>query len=337
MNNMTLKLKTLRSSRTLLIIWGILASLGSSLHVQDLSPMDCGLFDYDGAAKPTDHLMISFSVYKDGMLEKKLGISGPDPLMHLVLDSEGTSVHDALVGMCRNTSRMLTWSIGDGTPVLDVLTPLVDEDGVKLITPAQNISIVLTTHHITTPEDFAIFDALDRNDLPTVMDFVSDNERKGVFRGINAVNEHGTSAFMVACRRPVMQVVAAFLNARRPRLDVNFAKPSGHSALHYSIEAPTIDVTQALLRRGADPNKAITSPNLDLDGMTVLHFACKGEKLKHTRTLLSFGADPHAKSTKGLSPLEVLPRDSTSRTHFGKVFREAELANGNERSSKKEL
>ena len=120
-------------------------------------------------------------------------------------------------------------------------------------------------------------------------------------------------------------VVASLLNSWKPKPDVQFAKPSGHTALFYAVAQPndssgSTTTLKALLKRGADPNVALKQP--DSLGWTPLHFgmysarssasarvpcewrrrimnsfslsmpACKFENVKHAQLLLDYGKEP---------------------------------------------
>ncbi len=63
--------------------------------------------------------------------------------------------------------------------------------------------------------------------------------------GVNAVDQFGNSALMAAVQAgPKMHmVVATLLNAWKPKVDVNFAKPSGHTALFYAAAQVRIRLT----------------------------------------------------------------------------------------------
>ena len=64
----------------------------------------------------------------------------------------------------------------------------------------------------------------------------------------------------------VEDAFAALLNSWRPKVHVNFAKPSGHSAIFYAVTQAEGDVKgnmilKALLKRGAEPNVALKQPD----------------------------------------------------------------------------
>jgi len=130
---------------------------------------------------------------------------------------------------------------------------------------------------------------------------------------------------MVAVRTDSLTVISSLLNARMPKVDVNFVKASGYTALMYSVMLNQPTILSALLRRGADPNLTVQQPRAQ--GSTALHFACSQEKQKHSQLLLQYGAQPLARTAQGLTPLQMLPADAvrSTRLHFQKMFQEAML------------
>jgi len=115
----------------------------------------------------------------------------------------------------------------------------------------EKVSIQIRVDQITTQEDFRIFDALKQENISLVLDIIEANH------GVNAVDEYGQTALMTAVSNQYLPVVAALLNARRPKVDVNLAKSSGFTALFYAVEKANVSILQALLRRGANPDVTI--------------------------------------------------------------------------------
>lgn len=201
-----------------------------------------------------------------------------------------SAFNEGLNGMCvgerrRITSDAAAFGLSESTIAI---SPVVICD-IELIT-------------LTQDTDYAIFDLMDKNDVAGVMEIVENHI------GVNAVDKYGSSALMAAVQggSKMQMVVASLLNTWRPKVDVNFAKPSGHSALFYAAtqdDSRGTAIMQALLRRGANPNVFLTQA--DTLGWTPLHFACKHGFLKHAALLLEFGANPLAETYDGKSVLDV--------------------------------
>jgi ankyrin repeat protein len=115
---------------------------------------------------------------------------------------------------------------------------------------------------------------------------------------------------MTAVQRGVLPVVAGLLNARRPRVDIDMEKGNGFSALFYAVDLPNVSIMQALLRRGANPNKQLNSEGNR--GNTPLHLSCRLDKKDHAKMLLEYGALPAATNDYGQVPLQLVPRDSVT-------------------------
>jgi len=113
------------------------------------------------------------------------------------------------------------------------------------------------------------------------------------------------------------------LNTRRPKVDINQVKANGFSALFYAVEKAAPGILQALLRRGADPNLAVTQDGSL--GNTPLHYACLLEKVKHATLLLEYGANPYLQNEHGQTPYKMIPGDAVASTkrHYRQIFDEA--------------
>lgn len=117
--------------------------------------------------------------------------------------------------MCKNATRRFTWNDAvdfdsGAIPVLQKnLHTLEDED----------ISLDISLKHITTPEDYQIFDAFRSGNMSLVLDLIDEH------RGVNAVDEWGQTVLMMAVSMQRQEIVASLLNTRRPRVEVNMAKP----------------------------------------------------------------------------------------------------------------
>lgn len=210
---------------------------------------------------------------------------------HLVLGSALPAYNKGLSGMCVGEKRRLVYSAADFelSEAQAARSPLVECE-VELLS-------------LTPPGDYAIFEMIEKGDVSGIMEMVDHHV------GVNAVDKYGNSALMAAvdAGAPMQMVVATLINAWQPRVDVNFQKPSGHSALFYAATADEkrgTAILRALLKLGANPNVALTQPGTL--GFTPLHFACKTLNLKNAALLLEFGADPLAMTgEEGLSVLDV--------------------------------
>lgn len=89
------------------------------------------------------------------------------------------------------------------------------------------------------------------------------------------------------------------------------------------MEKAAPGILQALLRRGADPNLAVTQDGSL--GNTPLHYACLLEKVKHATLLLEYGANPYLQNEHGQTPYKMIPGDAVASTkrHYRQIFDEA--------------
>lgn len=213
-------------------------------------------------------------------------------------------------GMCLNSTRRITW---DSSKKVNT-QPIFVDPALGLKTSTDGIYIDLTVQHITTHDEYQMFSALRGANYSQVLDLIEKHV------GVNAVDEWGQTPLMVAVQTNRVDVVAALLNTRLPKADVNAAKPSGYTALFYAIERAGPSIVSALLRRGADPNVALLHEGSK--GTTPLHFACMLEKTKLAELLLEYGARPDAKNEHGQVPLQLLPADAvrSSKLFFKKMF-----------------
>lgn len=220
-------------------------SLDTTYTIEDVFiPDNC-----DSIAKPTDHVLIEYEVLfqngSTGLSSKK-----PEQLFHFVVESTVSLVHfrfwnivsylhlkeavplqKSLKGMCKNSTRKIVWQYAGDinlSPVMRGESALSKLD--------ESVSFQITVNHITTQEDYQIFDALKMNNISKVIDMIDEH------KGVNAVDEWGYTPLMLAVSRSNLPVIATLLNTRRPTVDVNLAKPSGFTALFYAVEhaPPTI-------------------------------------------------------------------------------------------------
>ena len=122
-------------------------------------------------------------------------------------------MHQGLKGMCLNGTRKLTFNQTENldlAPLHIYKASLVDIKG--------PINCVVTVVHITSQEDYAIFEAFKKQNVTLVLDIID------AHKGINAVDEWGQTTLMTAVGMNHQNIVAALLNARMPRVNVNAAK-----------------------------------------------------------------------------------------------------------------
>jgi hypothetical protein len=283
--------------------------LASAITIHDAYvPEHC-----ENIAEVGDHLLIEYELaHSNGTTAAAL--AAPQQRFYIKLSTEDHPVMKGLKGVCKNGTRTLTWAHGetlDFTPIFQL--------GSGGATAEDAFRLTVKVVHLTRQDDFQIFAALESN-LSLALDMIE------MHRGVNAVDEWGQTPLMIALRRSreLMSVVAFLMNTRRPMVDVNLAKASGHTALFYAVEHAPVDIMTALLRRGADPNVASIAEGSR--GNTPLHYACFLEKPKHADTLLEYGANPYAKNEHGLNPFQLIPKDAVRSTklHFQRVFQEAE-------------
>lgn len=115
--------------------------------------------------------------------------------------------------MCENATRKLTWP----DPAKLNLQPIFVADA-RMAELDEEVSIVITAVHITTAEDYQIFDALNTKNMSLVLELIDQH------KGVNAVDEWGQSPLIIAVANQYLDVVSALLNTRMPKVDVNFAK-----------------------------------------------------------------------------------------------------------------
>jgi hypothetical protein len=123
-------------------------------------------------------------------------------------------VTGALKGMCKNATRRITWE----DPNKMNLQPVFFSTDPGRVLQGMGVSIDLTIVHITDPEDYRIFDHIRSGNSSAAMDMIDQH------KGINAFDEWGQSALMMAVQTKKLELVAALLNTRMPKVNVNIAK-----------------------------------------------------------------------------------------------------------------
>lgn len=271
-----------------------------------LLPDDCKV-----SAHPDDHLLFEFAIeFSNGTIMPK--VEAPQQRYYFPMSEHVTSsrsIYKDILGMCEGTSKKI--SAVDRMELLPFLGQS-EFDDLKLTDNA--FSLVLKLAKATPDADFKIFGLIRSNKWEEVYDMIEKHE------GINAVDEWGQSLLILAVINQYEFVVPPLLNSRLPKVNVNFAKHNGMTALFYAVEKPKMFSTfQALLKKGADPN--IRGPNKN----TPLHIACLLEKPKYAEILLEYGASLSSENEFGQTPSQLVPRDATPsvRAQFSKMFKEA--------------
>merc|ERR1711871_644803 len=119
-------------------------------------------------------------------------------------------------------------------------------------------------------------------------------------------------------------VTAAFTantNAIRALLrhgaDPNRAMYTGMTALTYAAGEGHADIVNLLLSAGARTDAYLHIQGSLLEGYTALHFACLQGRTSSVKLLLEYGADPEPRDAKGLTPLQVAKRIVDGGSHKG--------------------
>lgn len=297
-------------------------------------PENCNVDSNSGLrmAMPGDHLLIEHELRLANGTVLQGGLNRHSQLLHVVLQNvtelvEDMPIHKLLNGMCANSSFILSWNHANE---LSDLTPFFTNKAPFLASIEEPLFVEVKLQHVTSAEDFAIFKPLKEGNFSTVMEMIDNH------KGVNAIDEWGLSPLMIATQSRYIPIISSLLNARRPSININYAKNTGFTAVFYAIELSSTDVLLALLRRGIDPNAAILEESAR--GNTPLHYACMFEKAKHAEALLQYGANILAVNQHGQRPLDLLPKDAVMSTklYFKKIFEDVlnnfEKGHGNHKS-----
>ena len=272
-----------------------------------------------------DHILLEYEYKIDDIFIDTPRAKSPLPYLYFVLNETiSDEIHSSIFGQCENATISLNWVKNniksdhrkDNIKNLNLHTfpipsPYVNEDSMRY-------ELIISIKHITKPKDYKIFEHFENKDYQKILDMIEKHE------GINAVNEWGQSALMVAVKTEFMMIIAGFLNARRPKVNVNHSTHSGFTAIYYSLQLKNTDVLKALLRKGGDPNAILLQKGSE--GSTPLHFSCLFEQFDHTMLLLEYGADPMLRNYAGHKARELVPRDtvSTLKSNFVALFNSVE-------------
>lgn len=271
-----------------------------------------------------DHVLLEYSILlANGSFGSVL--KRPSQLFHTILKPElkHLPIISSIVGLCPNEIRKIIWNY----PSEIELEPIFHDS--QDIT--QGLQIDITLVELTTAQEYQIFDAINSRNLSLTLDYIDQHI------GVNSVDEWGHTPLITAIQLKQMDMIAALLNSRNPKVDVNKAKPSGYTALFYAVQKAPISIITGLLKRGANPNAIILQEGSR--GNTPLHFACLLENTKVIELLLEHGANPMMVNQFGQTPLQLYPSDAVRSTklYLKKIFeaaaekiQRAEEANKNE-------
>lgn len=214
--------------------WQVIAQ--SEYRTEDiLVPAEC-----ESIAGVGDHVLLQYHAYhSNGSLAASL--TKPSTLAHVHLTNqvllclptsvvfivlivisaikfdlqEDLPLLQAIKGMCNNATRRIIW---DDASKINTL-PLFIDAHAGLMGATQGVYIDIQVERITSHEDYQIFSALRQGNYSLVFDLIEQHV------GVNAVDEWGHTPLMVAVQTNRMDIVAALLNTRLPKVDMNAAKP----------------------------------------------------------------------------------------------------------------
>jgi hypothetical protein len=167
----------------------------------------------DAIAEAGDHLLLEYTaIYANGTVAEEL--KEPEQLFHVYLEfSDALQVNMALKGMCKNSTRRMTW--GDAAS-MNSAPLLINIPGLSTLN--EELSLIVRLVHITKPQDYQIFSSFAKRNISHVLDLIDEH------LGVNAVDEWGQTALMIAVSTNQIDVVASLLNTRRPLVEINMAK-----------------------------------------------------------------------------------------------------------------
>jgi uncharacterized protein len=113
----------------------------------------------------------------------------------------------------------------------------------------------------------------------------------------NSLNDKGNTGFYVAMQEEALASAQSLLNAKN--FDSNRPNDKGETPLMMSALKGHLDLTQILLRQGAQINKSGWGP---------LHYAVSGPSFPVVELLVKQGADIEARSPNGTTPLMMAAR-----------------------------
>lgn len=264
-------------------------------------------------ARLGDHILFHYNTqFQNGSSGPSIKTNAQPFYMLLPELEDRDGIYTSILGMCENSTRRLSYTslkTANIHPVIPLTSAAYALD--------ESFTVDVHLHRITPSDHYQIFDALRAANISLALDLID------AHKGINSMDEYGQTPLMIAVAKQYPPVIAALLNTRRPKVDINLVKANGFSALFYAVEKAVPGILQALLRRGADPNLAITQEGTS--GNTPLHYACLLEKVKHAELLLEYGANPYLKNEHGQIPFQMIPGDvvPSARLKYKQMFKDA--------------
>jgi hypothetical protein len=117
--------------------------------------------------------------------------------------------------MCKNSVRRMKWEDGS---LVNLLPLFVKDSIVDIADREKGLIIDLTVAQITTADEYQIFSSLREGNMSHVLDLIEQHV------GVNAVDEWGQTPLMIAVQMNRVDVVAALLNTRMPKVEINARK-----------------------------------------------------------------------------------------------------------------
>lgn len=117
----------------------------------------------------------------------------------------------------------------------------------------------------------------------------------------NQPDNRGRKAIFIATREESLKALDSLLAS--PQTEVNSANAQGETPLMIAAIRGSLPAVQALVKRGAEVNRA---------GWTPLHYACSGPDNGVAAFLIAQGAEVNARSENGTTPLMMAARYGNS-------------------------
>lgn len=120
----------------------------------------------------------------------------------------------SLKGMCSNATRRLYWENAQEVNLLPIFLP---HEAFPLFSD-DSLAVEIRLLHITNSDDYEIFSAMRQKNVSKVLELIDQHV------GVNAYDEWGQTPLMISVQMQRLDVTAALLNTRMPKVDVNAAK-----------------------------------------------------------------------------------------------------------------